>query len=208
MNLQYPPFIPAATNSPSINTLSHDQVYMGSILETKKRYVGHKFESESEEVGSLDAKGIEMVRRDQCGLVTKIQEKVARLLFTTRDLSLVKEYLQKQWEKILTGGDKLTLWDYRFSKEVKIGHYAQGYGTTHTHPADTCHPSHTSSQHTYTSNFLVAALVGAFVVTTRPLRSWPTKPWSSRENKPSRRATGGSPTSWSVGTPPSTSSNP
>ena len=103
---------------------------MGSILETKKRYVGHKFESESEEVGSLDAKGIEMVRRDQCGLVTKIQEKVARMLFTTRDLSLVKEYLQKQWEKILTGGDKLTLWDYRFSKEVKIGHYAQGYGTT------------------------------------------------------------------------------
>ena len=127
---------------------------MGCILETKKRYVGYKFESESEEVGSLDAKGIEMVRRDQCKLVTKIQEKVARLLFTSRDLSLVKEYLQKQWEKVLTGGDKLTPSDYRFSKEVKIGHYAQGYGGTTYHTYPHLHPdiplAYTLSTHTLT----------------------------------------------------------
>lgn len=60
---------------------------------SKKRYVGDMYESLSQEKSHLDAKGIEMVRRDQCPITVKLQEKVLRLLFETRDLSIVKRYL-------------------------------------------------------------------------------------------------------------------
>ena len=72
----------------------------------------------------LDAKGIELVRRDQCQITVKIQEKMLRLLFATKNLSVIKNYLLSQWTKVYQGGDKLTIKDFIFSKEVKIGGYS------------------------------------------------------------------------------------
>jgi len=111
---------------PSVVELKFEKVYLGCILQSKKRYVGHMFETVGQVAGHLDAKGIELVRRDQCGLVCKLQEKVLRLLFTTRDLSLVRAYLERQWAKILESGDKLTPRDFIFAKEVKFGKYVAG----------------------------------------------------------------------------------
>jgi DNA polymerase zeta len=39
-------------------------VYLPCVLQTKKRYVGNKFEHPDELVGIYEAKGIETVRRD------------------------------------------------------------------------------------------------------------------------------------------------
>ena len=64
------------------------------------------------------------MRRDQCPAVIKIQEKILRLLFKSKDLSEVKAYLVKQWGKIYRGGDTLTAKDFIFSKEVKLGGYS------------------------------------------------------------------------------------
>jgi DNA polymerase zeta len=85
--------------SPVDVLLKMEKVYLPSVLVSKKRYVGNAFEDpspHSTEVAHFDAKGIEVVRRDQCGATVKIQEKALRLLFETKDLSIVKEYLYKQ----------------------------------------------------------------------------------------------------------------
>ena len=45
-----------------------------------------------------------MVRRDQCLATVKLQERALRILFDTRDLSLVRSYLVKQFSRLLEGG--------------------------------------------------------------------------------------------------------
>ena len=110
--------------SPQDVLLKFEKVYLPCILVTKKRYVGYAYESVGQEVPHFDAKGIEVVRRDQCPATCKIQEKSLRILFDTKDISLLKSYLQSQWNKMLQGGDKLLLRDFIFSKEVRFGRYA------------------------------------------------------------------------------------
>jgi len=81
--------------------LQFEKVYDTCVLISKKRYVGRAFEKGEEkegedeggregggEGGRFDAKGIEVVRRDGCPLVVKIQEKALRILFEVRCLSL------------------------------------------------------------------------------------------------------------------------
>lgn len=108
--------------------LKFEKVYLPSILVSKKRYVGYSYEAEDQVEGHLDAKGIEIVRRDNCLATTKLQEKALRILFKTKDLTKVKEYLVDQWTKICIGLDKVPLNDFIFCKEVRLGHYALGPG--------------------------------------------------------------------------------
>lgn len=49
---------------------------------------------------------------------------VIRILFKTKDISQVKSYLIREWTKIRQGGDKLTIQDFIFTKEVKYGNYS------------------------------------------------------------------------------------
>ena len=79
------------------------------------------YESPTQTTPVLDCKGIETVRRDQCPAVSKTMDHTLRLLFNTLDLSAVKEYLQRQWYKILRG--RVPLSDFTFAKEVKKGTY-------------------------------------------------------------------------------------
>lgn len=55
-------------------SLKFEKVYFPSILMSKKRYCGYKFESEFRNP-VFDAKGIETVRRDGCMLSSKILKK-------------------------------------------------------------------------------------------------------------------------------------
>lgn len=48
--------------------------------------------------------------------------KTIKLLFDTKDLSLLKSYLNKQWAKILNG--HYCTQDFIIAKEVKLGGYA------------------------------------------------------------------------------------
>ena len=86
------------------------------MLVSKKRYVGMAHEEESDAAGHFDAKGIEVVRRDNCPAVGKMQEKALRLLFATKDASLVKSWLLRQWTKLLS--HRVRPIDYVFAKEV------------------------------------------------------------------------------------------
>lgn len=102
--------------------LKFEKVYLPCILQTKKRYVGYMYETMNQEVPVFDAKGIETVRRDGCPAVAKILEKSLRILFEKKDVSQVKDYIQRQFVKLLQG--RVSLQDLIFAKEYRG---ARGY---------------------------------------------------------------------------------
>lgn len=101
--------------------LKFEKVYHPCFLVTKKRYVGFSYESEYQKEPKFDAKGIETVRRDGTPAQQKIVEKALRIMFETTDLSMVKEYLIGEFDKIITG--RVNIQDFCFAREVKLGHY-------------------------------------------------------------------------------------
>ena len=110
--------------------LQFEKVYCPLIFSAKKHYSGYKYEDKSSfeslknkksAVTLLDTKGLENVRRDSCDIVSKIVEKVIKILFDEKDLSKVKQYLFNCFDKIIKG--RVILKDFIFSKEVKFGKY-------------------------------------------------------------------------------------
>jgi hypothetical protein len=98
----------------------------------------------------IDAKGIEMIRSDQCQLTQKIQKEVLILLFSTfGNLSIIKSYLTMKWNQILLNNsqhdhpsfdpyetpstsakdiptelNEISFKDYIFYRDVRFGTYA------------------------------------------------------------------------------------
>ncbi|XP_051144572.1 DNA polymerase zeta catalytic subunit [Andrographis paniculata] len=108
--------------NPSPVTLKMEKVYYPCFLLTKKRYVGYSHESPDQSKPIFDAKGIETVRRDTCGAVSKIMEQSLRIYFESQDIDKVKAYLLRQWTRILSG--RVSLQDFIFAKEVRLGTYS------------------------------------------------------------------------------------
>ena len=102
--------------------LKFEKVYLPCVLLAKKRYVGFKYESLAQKEPDFDAKGIETVRRDGTPAEQKIEENALKILFRTADLSEVKRYFQRQCTKIMKG--KVSIQDFCFAKEVKLGTYS------------------------------------------------------------------------------------
>ena len=102
--------------------LKFEKVYLPCVLLAKKRYVGFKYENRNQMEPEFDAKGIETVRRDGTPAEQMIEEKALKILFRTSDLSEVKNYFQKQCEKIMKGS--VSIQDFCFAKEVKLGTYS------------------------------------------------------------------------------------
>ncbi|XP_066469530.1 DNA polymerase zeta catalytic subunit isoform X1 [Tiliqua scincoides] len=105
-----------ATNPKPVK-LKFEKVYLPCILQTKKRYVGYMYETLDQKDPVFDAKGIETVRRDSCPAVSKILERSIKLLFETRDISQIKQYVQNQCMKLLEG--KASMQDFIFAKEYR-----------------------------------------------------------------------------------------
>ena len=102
--------------------MKFEKVYRELILVSKKRYVGYKMEKLHDKP-IFEAKGIETVRRDGCDAVVKIMKKSLNILFEKKDLSVLKEYLHKQWAKIIHG--HVNFKDFCIAKEVKLGKYRE-----------------------------------------------------------------------------------
>lgn len=103
--------------------LKFEKVYFPCVLLAKKRYVGFKYENKDQGTPEFDAKGIETVRRDGTPAEQKIEEKALKILFRSADLSQVKSYFQRQCMKIMKG--KVSIQDFCFAKEVKLGTYSE-----------------------------------------------------------------------------------
>ncbi|KAL0413081.1 UNVERIFIED_CONTAM: DNA polymerase zeta catalytic subunit [Sesamum radiatum] len=108
--------------NPTPVTLKMEKVYYPCFLLTKKRYVGYSYESPHQSKPIFDAKGIETVRRDTCGAVSKTLEQSLRIYFESHDIDKVKAYMLRQWTRILSG--RVSLQDFVFAKEVRLGTYS------------------------------------------------------------------------------------
>ena len=104
-------------DNPPPMKLKFEKVYLPCILQTKKRYVGYMYETRDQVKPVYDAKGIETVRRDGIPATVKILEKSIRLLFETKDVSLVKQYVTNQFRKVQAG--TVCLQDLTFAKEFR-----------------------------------------------------------------------------------------
>ncbi|XP_078050436.1 DNA polymerase zeta catalytic subunit [Augochlora pura] len=105
------------TANPPPVKLKFEKVLLPSILQTKKRYCGYMYESPDQSKPELLAKGIETIRRDGCPAAAKILEKTLKILFDTKDLSLLKLYITRQFDKILRR--KISVQDLTFAKEFR-----------------------------------------------------------------------------------------
>ncbi|OWZ17640.1 DNA polymerase zeta catalytic subunit [Phytophthora megakarya] len=101
-----------------------EKVYMGCVLVSKKRYVGNKFEAPNQDIGVIESKGLETVRRDSCGVVQNAMQASLETLFASSDLSKVKEGMEKYWLQILE--NRVALKEFIFAKEVRLGTYSNG----------------------------------------------------------------------------------
>jgi DNA polymerase zeta len=78
------------SNPPPVQ-LKLEKVYLGSIMQTKKKYCGMKFESKDQRKPTFEAKGLETIRRDQCALTQKILRNSLVTLFR-KGIDAVKTY--------------------------------------------------------------------------------------------------------------------
>lgn len=101
--------------------LKFEKVYHPCVLLAKKRYVGQCFEHESQIVPKFEAKGIETIRRDGIPAQLKMVGKTLRILFETKDLSRVKDYVIRQFIKI--HNNRVNVKDFCFAKAVRYGTY-------------------------------------------------------------------------------------
>ena len=108
-------------NNPPPVQLKLEKVYMGSIMQTKKKYCGMKFESFDQRKPEFEAKGIETIRRDQCALTQKVLRNALITLFR-HGVAAVKEYLVRQWRLIEAG--KLPVSDFILTGRVRSSYRA------------------------------------------------------------------------------------
>ena len=98
--------------------LEFEKVYWPFLLMRKKRYAGLMWEPSNKDNKmvntKLDAKGIELVRRDNCKLAKRIQKKCLDALMYKRDPDLAIREIKE--ELALMMSDSVPLLDYKLSK--------------------------------------------------------------------------------------------
>ncbi|KAJ1724305.1 DNA polymerase zeta, partial [Coemansia erecta] len=108
--------------NPAPIKLKFEKVYQPCVLLSKKRYAGWMFTSPEQTEPLLDAKGLELVRRDGCLVTQRVLEGTMDVLFRTNDLSLVKSYVTGEITRIMRG--ELSLQEFIIAKEVRLGTYS------------------------------------------------------------------------------------
>ncbi len=88
-------------NPPPVQ-LKLEKVYVGSIMQTMKRYCGMKYDSKDQKKPNFEAKGLETIRRDQCALTQKVLKNALITLFK-HGIQAVKEFMFRQWSLIFAG---------------------------------------------------------------------------------------------------------
>ncbi|RKP15488.1 hypothetical protein BJ684DRAFT_1143, partial [Piptocephalis cylindrospora] len=114
-------------SNPSPIKLQMEKIYHPCILLAKKRYVGYKYRGPNDSHPILDAKGIETVRRDGCGMVQRVLGETIEELFVSKNLTMVRKKLEEEWGDLMAG--KINLTECLISTEVKAEKYKKGPST-------------------------------------------------------------------------------
>ena len=83
--------------------LKFEKIYQPSVLLAKKRYIGNMFETPEQAEAVMDAKGVEIVRRDGCAIASKMLERCCKILFEFGEAGKVREYVLKQCVRLVSG---------------------------------------------------------------------------------------------------------
>lgn len=83
--------------------LAFEKVYYPYLLINKKRYIGGYWETSSEKMDKVDAKGVESVRRDNCQLVSETIKTVSNILMSERDTEKAVQYAKNVISELLKG---------------------------------------------------------------------------------------------------------
>jgi DNA polymerase zeta len=97
--------------------LKFEKIYLPSVLLAQKRYLGNMFETSDQLEPVLEAKGVELVRRDGCQIAAKMLERCCKILFEFKDVERVKDYLVKQIHKLVNS--KINLKEFIIAKEYR-----------------------------------------------------------------------------------------
>lgn len=100
--------------------LEFEKVYFPYLLMRKKRYAGLMFEPNKDGVmvqTKLDAKGIELVRRDNCALAKRCQKALLDALMYKRDPVLGQKLVLDELAKVVT--NEVPIKDYKISKSLR-----------------------------------------------------------------------------------------
>ncbi len=116
-NLSYAVVDKISSFFPKPLKLKFEKIYYPSILLAKKRYIGYMFETPEQNEGIIDAKGVEIVRRDGCPIASKILERSCKILFEFKDPNKVKDYVIKQCTKLVNG--KINIKECVIAKEYR-----------------------------------------------------------------------------------------
>ncbi|KAH6561006.1 hypothetical protein BASA62_010170 [Batrachochytrium salamandrivorans] len=101
--------------------LDFEKVYYPYLLINKKRYAG-LYWTRPDKHDKLDAKGIETVRRDSCGLVSTVIETSLRKLLIDRDPKAAEEYVKRVISDLLQ--NRVDLSQLVISKALGKAEYA------------------------------------------------------------------------------------
>lgn len=110
--------------------LEFEKVYFPYLLMNKKRYAG-LYWTNPEKWDKLDAKGIETVRRDNCGLVRQVVERVLNTILIERSIPLAMKYVQDMMSDLLQNKIDLSL--LIITKSLGKGDRAEDYANKQAH---------------------------------------------------------------------------
>ena len=82
--------------------LEFEKVFSPFLLVQKKRYAGLKFSKSADKPDSMDVKGMETVRRDNCPLTRETLQKVLDLILKTGSTDAAERYVKDIVESLLT----------------------------------------------------------------------------------------------------------
>lgn len=89
-------------------SLEFEKVYYPYLLINKKRYAGLLY-SNPDAPSKIDTRGIETVRRDNCGLVKEVVETVLEMILHQRDVEKAKQFVRDVIRDLCLGKTDLSL---------------------------------------------------------------------------------------------------
>jgi DNA polymerase elongation subunit (family B)/intein/homing endonuclease len=99
--------------------LEFEKCYSPLFLFAKKRYVGNMY-TKPEKADYIDAKGIQLVRRDNCPLVKKISTGIIDILMYEKDVPKAIDYTKTEVRKFMKGDFDIK--DLILSKTLRVGY--------------------------------------------------------------------------------------
>jgi len=115
------------------NILEYEKCYFPWLLFSKKRYCGLMFETDPDKSVKIDVKGLQVVRRDNCGLVREVSQEVMDILMYKRSFSLALDHARKRVLDVLN--EKVS-WDSMVVSKALRGNYKNPKSLPHWQVAE------------------------------------------------------------------------